>query len=307
MANDLELFRDNPNLPDYIKNVKSNLADATFKGSGATKSISIKGGVWRLMNGKEQISKNENRSIEVVIVGMSESVGRTFYEGAYVEGKESSPICWSADGNTPDATSAKPQASNCDNCPQNIGGSGQGDSKACRFIRYLAVVLANDMKGEVYNLKLPATSMFGKKEGNNMSFDAYRKFLAGHGFPIDCVITEMKFDTDSSTPKLFFRPVRALQEKEFNICQEHGKSKLTRSMVEIKFQPPQSDEEKVERAKQNNIKKQEAVKTTTVEDADFVEEPVKRSAKKQEAPKEAPAFEDSDDLNSIIDGWSSDD
>lgn len=310
MANDLELFKDNANLPDYIKNVKSNLADATFKGTGNAKSISIEGGVWRLMNGTEQISKNENRSIEVVIVGMSESVGRTFYEGTYVKGKTSSPVCWSANGNTPDTTSAKPQSSSCDDCEQNIKGSGQGESKACRFIRYLAVVLAHDLSGEVYSLKVPATTMFGKKEGNNMPFDAYRKFLAGHSLPLDCVITELKFDTESSTPKLFFRPVRALQENEFETCQVHGKSKLVQSMVEIKFQPPKSDEEKAEAAKQFTTKKEEPKKQDdSVQDAEFVEAPVKRSSKKQEeALKETKSSDgDADDLTSIIDGWSSDD
>jgi len=181
------------------------------------------------------VQQAESRAISVVIIGMSESVGRVHYEGEYEEGVSSPPVCWSADGKAPDVRSAKPQAKSCDGCPSNIGGSGKGETKACRYIRHLAVVLENDMGGDVYKISLPATSMFGAAEGKKMPLEAYRKLLKGHDLPIDCVVTEMRFDTDAATPKIIFRAVRPLEEKEFHTCQERANSEETTKAVVIEF------------------------------------------------------------------------
>ena len=192
---EITLFKaGNAVIPAYIKNVESKLKDLTFAGASG-RTISIKGGVWRMIVDGKEVAHSEERAINVVIVGMSENIGRVHYPGSYEEGVSTPPNCWSADGKAPDPRSEAPQATSCDNCPKNIGGSGQGDAKACRYIRNLAVVLADDINGDIYKLSLPATSLFGAAEGKNMPLDAYRRFLKGHSLPIDCVVTEMRFDT----------------------------------------------------------------------------------------------------------------
>jgi len=60
----------------------------------------------------------------------------------------------------------------------NVKGSGQGESKACRFSQRLAVVFANDIGGDVMQLQLAATSIFGKEEGDKRPLQAYARYLA---------------------------------------------------------------------------------------------------------------------------------
>jgi hypothetical protein len=52
------------------------------------------------------------------------------------------------------------------------------------------------MSGDVYQLSLPATSIFGSAEqGQKMPMQAYARFLAQYKIPVGAVITEMRFDT----------------------------------------------------------------------------------------------------------------
>jgi hypothetical protein len=76
-------------------------------------------------------------------------------------------------------------------------------------------VLEGDMSGDVYQVILPATSIFGRGQGTQqLPLEAYARMLHGNRVGVDSVITKMEFDTDSSTPKLVFSPVRFLEENE---------------------------------------------------------------------------------------------
>jgi hypothetical protein len=102
-------------------------------------------------------------------------------------------------------------------CAQNEAGSGNGNSRACRFQQRLAVVLANNPEGDVLQLTLPATSIFGKEDGDKRPLQAYARFLAAQTPPVnpEQIITRMKFDTKAESPKLFFTPVRWLEDAEY--------------------------------------------------------------------------------------------
>jgi hypothetical protein len=183
-----------------------------------------------LIDGKE-IAQNEDRAMNVVIVAANESVSRNYYADTYEEGKNIAPTCWSNDGVTPDAKVEDPQASKCASCTQNIAGSGQGTSRACRYTQRLAVMLENDLRGDVYQLQLPAQSIFGNAESGKMPLQAYAKFLGGHGIPITAVVTEMRFDTASATPKLTFKAVRPLEPEELDTAQEKGQSPEAKAAI----------------------------------------------------------------------------
>lgn len=214
-------------VPAYIKNLEM---DATTKalvgGGGNSRRISIEGSAFRMIVNGEEMAVSEDRKMNIVVVAAAPTINRQYYEGTYVKGKATPPTCWSADGKTPSKESEKPQHATCDNCPQNIAGSGQGESRACRFQQRLAVVLEGEIDGPVYQLALPATSLFGKGEANNtkLPLQAYARYLAENGTPITAVVTEMKFDTNAATPKLTFKAVRHLSEEEFGISQEQGSS-----------------------------------------------------------------------------------
>jgi len=185
MSNEISLFQQA--VPDYIKEAGVDELTRSLGGGGGSKRISIRGSVFRMMVGGEEIAKNESRSMNVVVVNGTKHVARKFYAGKYVAGEAAPPDCWSNDGIIPDASVESPQGSNCDNCPQNIKGSGNGDSRACRYEKRLAVVLADDIKGSVYQLLLPSKSYFGKGDLDKMPFEQYAKYVASQGYNINMI------------------------------------------------------------------------------------------------------------------------
>lgn len=277
------------NLPSRLKNQE---LDETTKalmggGSGSTyKRISIKGNVFRMISGGKEIATNEDRAMNVVIVASAADNSRTYYEGQYKEGEAIRPACWSNDGKTPDKGVKYPQASTCAGCPQNIKGSGQGDSRACRFSRRLAVVLEGDLDGDVYGLTLPATSIFGKGEDGKLPLQAYATFLGQHNCPITAVVTEMRFDIKSPTPKLTFKAVRPLTDEEDESAQRQGQTAEAKAAITLTV------------AQQDKVGEKEE-EFETVKKSEPEAEPVKVS-KKQAQP------EADQDLAKILEDWGND-
>lgn len=222
-----ELANFNPSqLPAFAKKAElSSLAKSLAGGTGyGGKRISIKGGVFRLMADGKEITSIDDRHLDVVIVNAAPKISRTFYAGTYEEGATKGPDCWSADGETPDKSIESPQGSNCASCPMNVKGSGQGESKACRFSQRLAVVLANDINGDVMQLNLAATSIFGKEEGDKRPLQAYARFLAAQSINPEMIVTRLRFDTKAAVPKMFFQPMRWLEDDEYAITVKKGES-----------------------------------------------------------------------------------
>ena len=193
-------------------------------GAGGGKRISIKGGVFRLVSNGKEVASIEDRHLDVVIVNAAPKVSRVWYGKAYDGTTAVAPDCWSNDGEKPDASAENKQADTCAGCAKNIAGSGQGNSRACRFQQRIAVVLANDMEGDVLQLTAPATSVFGKEDGDNRPLQAYARWLAAQNVDPSEVVTRLKFDTKSESPKLFFKAMRWLTDDEFPIVQKQGQS-----------------------------------------------------------------------------------
>jgi hypothetical protein len=229
-------------VPDYLQQVDE--TTRMLAGSGG-KSISIKGGVWRMMIGSEEVARNEDRQLNMIVLTASKSVQRTYYEGAYDENVVASPACWSADGVRPneEVPAETKQCNTCAQCPQNIAGSGQGDSRACRYSRRLGVVLENDITGNIYRLQLPAKSIFGKADGDKMPLDAYAKFLSGHNVPITGVVTEARFDTSEAVPVIKFRAVRPLTREEWEAARAQSETADALGAIELKITPSKPKEE----------------------------------------------------------------
>jgi hypothetical protein len=151
-------------------------------------------------------------------------VARVFYAKAYDSENMSGPDCWSPDGDKPSDESTSKQASRCSECPKNIAGSGQGNSRACRYQQRLAVVLESDMDGTVMQLALPATSIFGKADGDNRPLQEYARWLVAQNINPETVVTRMRFDTKSESPKLFFKAQRWLTDPEYDSILEQAAS-----------------------------------------------------------------------------------
>lgn len=286
----LTLFSSGATLPDYLRDV----ADSTTKdiaGSSGGKQISIKGGVWRMVVGGEEVAKNEDRSMNFVILGTSKGVSRTYYEGKYEEGKDAKPACWSAEGTVPNAEVPTPQSVSCATCPQNIEGSGDGKARACRYSKRLAVALENDIGGNIYRLSVPAKSYFGKADGDKMPLQAFGKFLAGHGLPITGLVTEARFDTSEAVPVMKFRAVRPLTRDEWEIAKAQSTTEDAKQAVEFKMVPSRESTT------------QAALPAAFAEaPAKPMDEPTKRSKAAAATPAPTPAK----DVTAILNEWTVD-
>ena len=290
-------------IPAYLKRAGMDDLTKSLAGNTGLKRISIRGGVFRMMVNGEEIAKNEGRAMNIVIVNGGRKIARQFYAGKYVAGESSAPDCWSNDGDAPDASVEEPQAKTCEGCPQNIKGSGQGDSRACTFKQRLAVLLADDIDGDVFQLVLPAKSIFGRGDLDKMPFQQYAKYVGAQGKSINTLVTEVRLDSDSDTPKLVFKPVKYLTEQEWEIAKEKGDTPAARSAVMqtaaatdgVKAKP-------IAMGKMLDMDEAQAmatVKAAKVE-AEEVPEPVKRASKKNAEPAPKKDFKD------VISSWTDD-
>jgi hypothetical protein len=275
------------NVPAFARNNElSDTAKALTGGNVSNnKRISIKGGVFRLLAGGKEVAAIDDRHLEVVIVKAAPKLSRIFYAAQYDAENIVPPDCWSNDGEHPDASAQNRQAETCMACPQNIAGSGQNNSRACRFQQRLAVVLADNIAGDVMQLTLPATSIFGKEEGDKRALQAYARYLAVQNPPVnpEQIVTEMRFDTKAESPKLFFKPVRWLNDEENEVAKEHAASPVAQRAVVMTV--AQSDG-----VKNNAPKMVLAGKPPVVEAEDDADEvPAKPAAKKAKAAPVADA------------------
>lgn len=231
MSNALALL--SSGVPAFARTAEpSGLLSALAQGGDFGKRLSIKGGVFRLVDGGKEVAAIEERYLDVVIVRAAPTIGRVFYAKGYdPEASPTAPDCQSADGLTPMKGVADKQSDNCASCPKNVAGSGKGDSRACRYQQRIALVLANDMEGDVLQLALPATSLFGKDENGNMPLQAYARALSAQRINPNAVVTRLKFDTKAENPKLFFKPMRWLDEDEYRTVVEQGESADAESAV----------------------------------------------------------------------------
>lgn len=204
----------------------SDIAKALAGGGAASgKRVSIKGGVFRLISAGKEIAAVDERFLDVVIVKAAPKVARVFYAAKYdKDATAAAPDCQSNDGDTPDPKSRNKQSDTCASCDQNVAGSGNGNSRACRYQQRLAVTLANNIEGDVMQLSLPATSIFGKEDGDNRPLQAYARWLVAQGVDPSTVVTRMKFDTASESPKLFFKAMRWLTDEEFAQATTQGET-----------------------------------------------------------------------------------
>ncbi len=119
-----------------------------------------------------------------------------------------------------------------------------------------------------------------------MGLQTYARLIDAQRAPLASIVTELRFDTDSSTPKLCFKPVRVLAEDEIGMAVEAQKDESTLKLVTLSVKPkevtsvPQLTDAKVP----SPVSETPALFAEEAEEE--VEEPkVKVSKKKQDAPK----------------------
>lgn len=211
----LTIFSDTSNVPTVRR--QSKLLDKMGSNGGSLRRIGLNtNGTFKRIVSGEQIGKAVPHQLDVIIVDLLAEPSRQFYSTTYDPNAQATlPDCWSNDGKTPDAKATKKPASSCAVCPKNVEGSGQnGKGRACRYLRRIAVLVAGDPSGEVYQMQIPAASLFGKGVDNVHPFESYKKFLLANGEAVDTVVTRVMYDLDADTMKIKFQPVRHLTDVE---------------------------------------------------------------------------------------------
>jgi hypothetical protein len=223
-------------LPAHLQNVKLDDFTKAFSASGgSTKRITLRGRVFRLVDGGKEIAKNTDPYMDVVVVNGSRTVQKTWYAGEYNADETSVPDCWSSDGERPDADVADPQSARCKECPQAIKGSAGAGRAACRYSMRLAVVLRNNVGGDIYQLILPQKSLFGQGDVDHMPFLQYAKYVAQSGYNLNMLATRLTFDTDSDFPKLVFSNAEFLDSDSYQEAVEQGESPIAVNAGRLNF------------------------------------------------------------------------
>lgn len=294
---DMTLFQGSNAVSTLFADVESNVAANVGAGGSTNRRISIKGGVFReILNGKE-VNVSEERAMNVVIINASK-LSRMYFEGTYTEGVALKPTCWSSDSQTPDEGVTQKQASKCADCKQNIKGSGANGGRSCRFQQRLALLLDGNIdKKEVYQLTLPATSIFGDGEKGKLPLQGYVRYVAAHNTRVEAIVTEMRFDTSSPTPKLVFKPVRALTDDEAKVVVEMIKAPETVKAITLNVSQMDGVVPAPQTQQAALFAPEPEVKAEAKPEAD-VEEPKLKVSKKSAPPADAPK-----DLADVMADW----
>ena len=212
----ITIFEEPSNLPT-VRRESRRMDRMASAGSGNMRRIQLSNGrTFKRVVGGEQIGKAAPNQLDVIVVDWLPEPSRKFYAAAYdKDAKATLPDCWSNDGVAPEAGAKGKQASSCATCPKNVKGSGSnGKGKACRYERRLAILVAGDPSGDVYQIAIPGASLFSDNDGNVYGFEGYKKFLLANGEALDTVVTRMIYDEEADTAKVGFKAVRHLTEVE---------------------------------------------------------------------------------------------
>lgn len=230
-------------LPDFLQTAGVSELTKQLAGRSGIKRIVPKNGTFKLVVGGEEMGKIKG-DLNAIIVNAAPKVGRIFYAKAWsADAEPTAPDCFSNDGMTPDDKAANPQASNCNDCAKNVKGSGQGQSKACRYSRRIAVLLEQDfgtsLEGQVYQMNLASKSLFGDNVGDAFTFENYTKYLSSNGKSVDYMVTRISFNDENDNQSVLFDPARYINRAEFEVAQKVATSEQTKALVVMT--PSQAD------------------------------------------------------------------
>lgn len=172
----LALFNSNPEITEVGKNVQN---DAHAK-------IRYNGSKWKLLPVSGEELPVTTSHLDVIVVDINEHKSHTVYEKAYdPKGDPEAPV-WSSDDGTP--------------------VPAEHENKVVSDYRRVAVLVADNVEGGVYELRISA--------GSITNFDRYNTTIRNHGIPLNALITRITFDTSFDYPKLVFAPSSYITEEQ---------------------------------------------------------------------------------------------
>ena len=161
----------------------------------------------------------EHEHMLTAVIVNAAPIQRAYYSDSFDADKPQTPVCWSSNTQYPDTgvhEVGKMQATRCMDCRHNIRGGAVGGGRSCKFSQNVAIVFPADLE-KVYQLRVPANSIFGRPRGTLMPLQEYARFLNKHDTVCSEIYTKLYFDDDSIVPKLFFAPTKPLKATEIDI------------------------------------------------------------------------------------------
>jgi len=199
----------NRSLPAHLQDsmIGSNINQIAVGGIEVGQShsrISIKQNRFRLLNEQGQEYVVPQLHLDVIIVGANSHVSKLYYASPFnpAEPEPAAPDCYSDNGVGPSERALNPQSTVCANCPHAAWGSKITPAgvkvKACSDSKKLAVLLADNPTGAVYELRVPAATMENLVGAIN---------TIGKDTPLPHVVLRMTFDATANYPKILFTPI----------------------------------------------------------------------------------------------------
>lgn len=242
MTTEITLFDQPTQVPAYLKDSATAKALAAQTEGGLASiggnRISLRGTKFRLVKEGVEVGIWREPTLPVVIIAANPHVSRTYYIKPFSDMDNASrPDCYSRDGRTPEPDSPAVQSNACATCPQNVKGSavsGDGKSKACSYGKRIIVTHYADIDGDAYALDVKSQGLFGDDNPAQKQFNlkSYIEALKANGLIVPSVVTALSFDDESSVPKLFFRPMRALTAAEWAQVEKRVNDPLVRRMLD---------------------------------------------------------------------------
>lgn len=158
--------------------------------------------------------------IDVVILRQAHAKSKSYYEDYEQDQSEGKrPICSSLNGVVPDIDVVQKQSETCALCPRNVwhtDASGRKTRDCTDYKRLAVLVLPNQTKAlfnppvmEAAFLRVPPASLDSlAKMGETMS---------GQGWHYASFVTRISFDVTQAHPKMVFKPLQGLSDKEAEV------------------------------------------------------------------------------------------
>jgi hypothetical protein len=256
MSNELDIFSQGTAVVNQAM-FDDGITSRVSASSVTSKQISFVKNTFVIKVNGNEVNRSNSKTLDVVVVNASD-VNRMYYAKGFnpkATDKER-PACWSSNSVTSDAivqesNEERPgrQSTNCGTCPQNIKGSGPNGTKACRYERRLAVVLASqDANGnwhfddELYRLKLPSTSIFGTGASGLRPFNEYGDYLKANNSFFLGVVSRISFDSSTTYDKVFFQAVGRLTTEQSMQLKRLQETDESRRIVTISVAGSSRDE-----------------------------------------------------------------
>jgi hypothetical protein len=232
MASEIIPFNSGSDVPAHLAALFD--AEGNIAPRASLDQLSYRGKVWRrIVDGEEtQLTRTNGDGdtepvpiVSIVVLDHNKGRSRAYYAGAFEDGKNAAPDCYSGDGVVPDAGVKEPCASTCATCPHSVKGSkiteAGKQTTACSPFKRVAVVPSQGIgKHKVMLLRLAQTSVWDKDNAENetkgwYAWDQYLDMLRARGAKHTAAVeTKVKFDINKPYPKLLFSAARWLNPEE---------------------------------------------------------------------------------------------